>query len=698
MTATATRSQQGVGVPAWLVPAVAVAALVVALLLGGGADAAVLPGLTDPGALTRWGLPLAELVLQASATVAVGFALLAVLLPTDRGDLRPLALQALAHTGSAALVWAAAAAVVHLLTLSDLIGVPLPLALTGSALASFTFTVAQGQATAVVMLLALALAATSRLTLRHGGSVAVLLLALAALSPTALTGHAASGDYHTSASTSLFVHVAGVALWVGGVLALWWLSRRAEPTTLARAAAAFSPLAAGCLVAVAASGTLNAVLRLTAPADLLITPYGRLVALKVAAVGVLVLVGQRHRSRTLPRLRAGQPGAFGRLVAGEAGLMAATMGLAVALTRTAPPVPVEPVAPTLARALLGFPVPPEPTPLLLITRWYPDAFFALVTLAMVVLYALGLRRLRHRGDAWPLGRSVAWFSGTALLAVMTLSGVMTYSMLLLSVHMSQHMVLAMAVPFLLVLAAPFTLALRALRPAPRGSTGPRELLLAALHSRVTKVLTHPVVALLLVVTAAPTVYFSGLFEWAMFHHQGHVLMSLHFLLGGFLFFQVTIGVDPLPRRPAYPVRVVMVLAAAGFHAFFGVGLLQASNLVAPDWYLTLGQEVPWLPDPLVDQQVAAQITWGFGELPALAALMVLLVQWARADSRVARRHDKHGAPDHEAYNAYLAALAARDEASAGGPAVTVGPPGTLDAPSHGVAPTRPGNGQADSGR
>ena len=60
-----------------------------------------------------------------------------------------------------------------------------------------------------------------------------------------------------------------------------------------------------------------------------------------------------------------------------------------------------------------------------------------------------------------------------------------YDDTLLSVHMVQHMVLAMVVPLALALGAPVTLALRTL---PRR---PRRWLLVVLHSRVAKVLTFP---------------------------------------------------------------------------------------------------------------------------------------------------------------------------------------------------------------
>jgi putative copper resistance protein D len=107
----------------------------------------------------------------------------------------------------------------------------------------------------------------------------------------------------------------------------------------------------------------------------------------------------------------------------------------------------------------------------------------------------------------------------------------------------------------------------------------------------------------------------------------------------------------------------MVLAAAGFHAFFAVGLMESARLVAGDYYALLGSEIAWLPDTLVDQRTAGGITWGFGEIPALVVLIALLVQWARSDERESRRRDrKQTDPELEQYNAFLASLAERDKA------------------------------------
>src|SRR5690606_22374872 len=99
--------------------------LVVALYLGGGGTTPSVPGLGDPGELTRWGLPIAKAVLDGSAAVVIGMLGLATVLPVRNGELGGDALRALRAASWAALVLAGAAATVHLLTLSDLVGRPL---------------------------------------------------------------------------------------------------------------------------------------------------------------------------------------------------------------------------------------------------------------------------------------------------------------------------------------------------------------------------------------------------------------------------------------------------------------------------------------------------------------------------------------------------------------------------------------------
>ncbi|MGH8824055.1 MAG: cytochrome c oxidase assembly protein [Jiangellaceae bacterium] len=669
--ATSTHPRPAVAAPStrrWGLTAVAasLAVLVAALVLGGGTAEAV-PGLPDPGGLTRWGLPVAKVVLDGASAVTVGMLALAAMLPARHGELGRDALLAMRAAAIAAVVWAAAGGVVHLLTLSDLVGQPLWDALAGDAFASYTSSVPQGKAYASVVVLALAIVPAARLTLGRGGAIAVLCLGVGTLIPPALTGHSATGDYHHSAVTSLIVHLVGMALWVGGLVAVSWYAARGG-AHLARVARAYSPLALACFVMVGASGVLNAWVRVPSLGDLFTTAYGAMVLGKATALVTLGVFGYTHRRRSLGALDAGRSGAFRRLAAGETVVMGVALGLGVALSRTPPPQPADETPMTAVRELLGFPIPPEPTPLRLFTQTYPDALFALGCFAAVLLYLSGVWRLRTRGDRWPVGRTIAWLLGVGSIAVVQLTGFMTYGMTMLSVHMGQHMVLMMVSPVLLVLGAPITLGLRAIRPARRGETGPREWLLAATRSRAVRILTHPLVALAIFVSGPFIAYFTGFFEYAMRNHTAHLAMSVHFVLAGYLFYEVIIGIDPLPKRPPYVARVGLQFAALVVHAFFGLALMESARLIAGDYYRQLASEIPWLPDPLADQQLAGQLSWGFGEIPGLLVFGALFVQWYRSDDREARRFDRREGDEEAertAYNAYLARLDARSRGNGG---------------------------------
>jgi cytochrome c oxidase assembly factor CtaG len=235
-----------------------------------------------------------------------------------------------------------------------------------------------------------------------------------------------------------------------------------------------------------------------------------------------------------------------------------------------------------------------------------------------------------------------------------------------SVHMGSHMLLNMMAPVLLVLGGPVTLALRALPAAGKDAPpGPREWLLAFVHSPVTRVLTHPVVALALFVGSFYGLYFSGLFDAALSEHWAHLVMNAHFILIGYIFYWPVIGIDPAPRRLPHLGRLGMLLVSLPFHAFFGVILMNSQTIIGHDFYTSLG--LPWVSNLLADQNLGGGIAWAFGEFPLVVVLIALLAQWSRDDERTAKRHDRKADADGEAdlaaYNAMLAKLAESDTRS-----------------------------------
>jgi cytochrome c oxidase assembly factor CtaG/putative copper export protein len=646
--------------------------LVLVLLAGGGAPQPVPAGLPDPGPVTGWGLPVVRLVTDLAGMASVGLMLAAaLLLPSPAARLSAAAANATRLAARTARVWAAGVVVEVVLTLSDLLGLPPASALDPSLLRSFLGQTAQGRGLLLQFALALSVAGLARSVTTTRGATFGAFVAACALVPPALTGHSASSGSHELATASLSIHVLAAALWVGGLAALAWAAFT-ERDDLRFAIRRFSTLAAWCFVTVAVSGAVNAAVRLESVPRLVTTSYGVLVLGKLGALVVLGAFGWWHRRHTVDRVAGGAGGwAFISVAAVELAIMAATVALAVGLSRTPTPSGGE-VDGSPAAQLLGFPLPPAPTISRVAFGWVPDGFALVFLVFAAALYGAGVLALRRRGDSWPVGRSISWAAGLAVFAWATVGGLGLYSHVLFSAHMVAHMMLSMVAPIGLVLGAPITLALRAL-PGPRtpGELGPRQLLQGALRSRAVQLVTHPLVALALFVGSLYALYFTPLFPWLMRHHVGHVAMEFHFLAIGFLFFWVLVGIDPEPRRLPPIARVGLLFAAMPFHAFFSIALMSASTVVARDYFSALDR--PYAIDLLSDQSLGGSIGWAMGELPILLVLGAVFVQWTRSDRREADRFDRAadraastGAPAEAGtdamtdYNTYLARLAARD--------------------------------------
>ena len=409
----------------------------------------------------------------------------------------------------------------------------------------------------------------------------------------ALTGHSAAGGAHDLATDSLVVHVLAASIWVGGLVAVLATAAGRGPdrtAALSTAVPRFSRLALVCWLALAVTGVLNALVRI--PPDLLLgSGYGALV---LAKAGALLALARPALSTAEPRSRRRPAASRGRCCGWVVSRCCSCWPRsgwrwpsAAAPHRTPEP------CPPARRRSSGTTWPGPPTVARLAFDWRFNLIFGTAAIVLAVVYLVGMRRLRRRGDSWPVGRTVSWLGGCFGLLVATSSGLGRYGPAMFSAHMAQHMILGMVVPILLVLGAPVTLALRALPPAGRSRPpGPREWLVAAVHAAPARWLTNPLVTFPLFVGGYYGLYFSGLFPAALPEHWAHQLMNLHFLLVGALFFWPLIGVDPSPRRLPPAVRLGIVFASVPFHAFFGRGLderqLRARRELLPEPGAALG--------------------------------------------------------------------------------------------------------------
>ncbi|WP_423723619.1 cytochrome c oxidase assembly protein [Arthrobacter zhangbolii] len=686
----------------WLAAAGALVlvALVAALLFTGAAGASQLG---DPGALTRWALPVAKAVQNVSMAAVIGSLVFAVaILPKNLNYKRsrksatertasaepehPAFTRTLTLTSAAAVTWTLSALAVMVFTYSDVSGLPLSGDPTyTSGLASFLTDFATGRAWLAVSIIAAVVTALS-FGVRSLNMLAFTgILAAGALLPTALIGHSAGGDDHSAAVNSIGLHLLGVCLWIGGIIVLAVISRQLGSITgvvLTR----FSALAGFTFALVFLSGVVNASLRITSP-DQLATEWGALVITKAALTLLLGLLGLMHRRWIIPRLAganpartpsaaatgtAAVPGSKGelsaqrvlwQLIAVELAVMGAVSGVAVALGRTAPPRSEElPPDASPARILTGYDLPPELTPERYLTEWRPDWLWVAIILTLATSYLIGAVKVRRRGDKWPVLRTICWLVGLVALFYITCGAPQVYGMVLFSTHMLGHMALTMVVPLFLVLGAPVTLALKALPPRPDGTRGIREWILIGVHSRYSKIITNPIFAAVNFAGSIVVFYYSDLFGFALREHVGHELMVVHFLLTGYIFILTMIGIDPLPSRAPYPLRLVILLATMAFHAFFGVAVMGGTSLIQASYFGNMGRE--WGLSALEDQQLGGSLMWGIGEIPTLFVAIGVAYQWSKSDARETRRSDRaaerNNDADLAAYNNMFANLAQRD--------------------------------------
>ena len=560
-----------------------------------------------------------------------------------------------------AFAWFFSSVLNILFTLANILGESVTAVLDPAVLQSFVLQISLGQYLFFQTLIALFVAITSRVLTSSGYTAILLLISLIAISAPVFQSHAASSGSHALAIGSLLIHVIALSFWVGGVIAITLLNQDDRKISLPR----FSQIALWAAIAVVISGVINASARLNFAAAWS-SSYAYVVILKVLITFVLLYFGYKHRNYLAAKPSVNWR-AMTRLISVEAAIMIFVTALGSWLSSNQPPSRDSQEPFNAALAIAGMEMPDAPNFTRILFEYDPSIFVIGLLVLAVALYIKGVVILTRRGDKWPVGRTISFALGISAIDFATSGGLGVYAHFAFSWHMVAHMVLGMIAPIGIVLGAPITLALRTLPQSRDGQElGVRGLLIKALHSRYARVLTNPVVALAIFDGSLFALYFTSLFGGMMQSHQGHLFMSIHFILTGILFFHVIVGVDPNPRKVPHIIRIVILFAAMSIHAFFSVALMSASTLIDGGYFESLQR--PWSLDLLADQRTGGAIGWAMGEIPILIALVATFIQWMRDDSHEAKRIDRNtarmaalGQPDELAqYNLYLNNLNKKD--------------------------------------
>lgn len=285
-------------------------------------------------------IPLVRTVLDVSAVITVGLALLSVLVGYDRPKLtEPVLRLARPVAVASALVWAVSALVA--LILQSVEYQPQLTTLGIGDIWAYIDGVGAGKALLIIAGFALVQVWLGVLSLKHGEKVPAEVrvgVGLFTLLPLPVTGHASNWDFHDYTMISMELHVMSAVAWTGGLgaMAVLLVGNR---TLLAHALPRFSKIATICLLLSTATGLFNGLVEINLNPTMdfwdavLTTPYGQLMLLKLACTGAIAILGAHVRWRLLPKIVEHKRTAIAAWAALEVTLMGLAFGFAVVLTR-----------------------------------------------------------------------------------------------------------------------------------------------------------------------------------------------------------------------------------------------------------------------------------------------------------------------------------------------------------------------------
>jgi len=622
-----------------------------------------LPGWPAPDAVTTLVALLGDLTGRLASAAALGLlaALVAFLPAGDSDSLSPSTLQVRRWLVRSAQVWLAAALLMSFANPSFLSGLPVLASFRADAWWLFVSSLPTSLAWAVSALVALVTIIVGLRAQTRSAFTLTWLAGAVSVIFVAVTGAVSVGpDHDWATDATLLATLATVVLGSGAIGAFAAVSRHpdAAGSAVLRYHRSVLPLAA-----VAAAGYGVAAWQQLAGVPFWTTAFGLPVGAGIVVGGLLVASWVvRQVSERTPDGTWRHPAAS---LARDIVLL--TIGTAALTAAAYLPPPVYGSPQNIEINYLGYQMTDPATLERLVSLGRPNLFWVALAVSAIGLYVWGVVRVRRGGGRWPVGRLLFWLGGWLLTAYLATSGLWMYSTAVFSWHMLVHMTVNMMVPVLCVLGAPLTLAEAASRP--RGADdlpGATRLIDGLFANRVVRVLLSPPVLWLNYVGSLFVVYFSDLFPLLMRTHWGHQLMLLHFMIAGYAFFALLVGPDRHPWKLPYLVRFALLISIMPFHAIFAVGIMMAKSIIGESFYRSL--DIAWVGDLLAVQNIAGQITWFTGEVPAFVAVIMLAAQWFRSDNAEANAYDARvdsgvaeGDDEFAAYNEMLAELARRDE-------------------------------------
>lgn len=241
-----------------------------------------------------------------------------------------------------------------------------------------------------------------------------------------------------------------------------------------------------------------------------------------------------------------------------------------------------------------------------LTTWQLDGPVTVVALVLTGLYLAAARRRA----GWSAARTGSFLGAVASLVLLRSSCLAVYDHQLFWPLAVQDVLLVTVVPLPLALGRPFELLPRAPRVA-----------------------IPPLLGSLVAMTTLIALYVTG-WDQARLEHGWLFRATQVVLLGaGLAFLGPLLGDGPT----GYGRRTLVAFADGLLDAMPGLAILAGHGVIAQAWYA--GHHPTWAPTLAKDQQIGGTAMIALSELVGLPALLVLLVQWVRADAGTAAAID-----------------------------------------------------------
>ena len=260
--------------------------------------------------------------------------------------------------------------------------------------------------------------------------------------------------------------------------------------------------------------------------------------------------------------------------------------------------------------------------------WPMQAPFYLV-LAAGILYALGGRRHvpGHRDADERRLRAAAFYGGLLAIVVAVDTPLDPLADTLFLAHMTQHLLLLVVAPPLIVLSAPW---LRLWQPLPLGfrrtvAKGVARGGWARPLRALGRLFSRPLPAWILFNTVLVAWHVPALYDATLANEAVHDFEHATFLLAGLLFWLQVADSPPVRARLGYGARAIYLTGAMLVSWALAVVLALASTPLYPA-YADLPHRTAGL-TALADQQLAGGLMWVPGSIPFTIAVIWALYRW-----------------------------------------------------------------------